>query len=131
MSRSCDRRNILVVDDDASVCEALTMVLQSFGHRVRSVSSGTQALGIFEPAKFDVIITDFFMPFMTGDKLADAIKRLSPSQPVVMLTAYPEKLRAQAQPITSVDCFLGKPFEFDELSAAVTRFPISSDPLCC
>src|SRR6266699_7086204 len=85
------KRHILVVDDDALVCETVTMILQIDGHLVDSASSGAQALALFQPGKFDLIITDFFMPAMTGEKLAAAITTRSPSQPVVMLTASPDK----------------------------------------
>jgi len=123
---SC-KRHILVVDDDAFVCEAVTMILQIDGHLVDSASSGAQALALFQPGKFDVIITDFFMPTMTGEKLAAAIKTRSPSQPVVMLTAYPEKL-SRENPQT-VDLLIGKPFEINALRDAVTRCVPSQSPL--
>src|SRR6266702_7221870 len=113
------KRHILVVDDDAIVCETVSMVLQIDGHVVDSASSGAQALALFQPGKFDLVITDFFMPAMTGEKLAAAIKTRSPSQPVVMLTAYPEKL-SRENPQT-VDLLIGKPFEINALRDAVTR----------
>jgi len=113
------KRHILVVDDDALVCETVTMILQIDGHLVDSASSGAQALALFQPGKFDLIITDFFMPAMTGEKLAAAIKTRSPSQPVVMLTAYPEKLSRENP--QDVDLLIGKPFEINALRDAVTR----------
>jgi len=96
------------------------MILQLDGHRVDSASSGAQALDLFEPGKFDVIITDFFMPVMTGDKLAEAIKTRAPAQRVMMLTAYPEKLQGE-RPLTVIDILLGKPFEINALRDAVTQ----------
>ena len=121
------KRHILVVDDDALVCETVTMILQIDGHLVDSASSGAQALALFQPGKFDLIITDFFMPTMTGEKLAAAIKTRSPSQPVVMLTAYPEKL-SRENPQT-VDLLIGKPFEINALRDAVTLCVPSQSPL--
>ena len=124
------KRHILVVDDDAIVCETVTMILQIDGHIVDCASSGAQALDLFQPGKFDLIITDFFMPSMTGEKLASAIKSRSPSQAIAMLTAYPEKL--SREPLTFVDLLIGKPFEINDLRDAVSRCalgPISeSDP---
>ena len=108
------KRHILVVDDEPLICDTVKMILQLDGHRVDSASSGAQALDLFEPNKFDVIITDFFMPVMTGDKLAEAIKTRAPAQRVMMLTAYPEKLRRE-RVLTDVDLMLGKPFEMDAL----------------
>jgi len=114
------KRHILVVDDEPLVCETVTMILQFDGHQVDSASSGEQALAIFQPGKFDLVITDFFMPAMNGEKLAATIKMRCPGQPVIMLTAYPEKLNQQ-QPLSVVDLFLGKPFEIDTLRDAITQ----------
>jgi len=113
------KRHILVVDDDAIVCETVTMILQIDGHIVDCASSGAQALDLFQPGKFDLIITDFFMPSMTGEKLASAIKSRSPAQAIAMLTAYPEKL--SRDPMSFVDLLIGKPFEINVLRDAVTR----------
>jgi len=119
-ARIADKRHILVVDDEPLICDTVTMILQLDGHRVDSASSGAQALDLFEPGKFDVIITDFFMPVMTGDKLAEAIKTRAPAQRVMMLTAYPEKLQGE-RPLTVIDILLGKPFEINALRDAVTQ----------
>ena|SRR6266581_2795815 len=114
------KRHILVVDDEPLVCETVTMLLRLDGHFVDTASSGAQALALFQPGKFDLVITDFFMPAMTGDKLAEAIKTRCPGQPVVMLTAYPEKIQRD-RPLPLVDLLIGKPFEMDTLRDAITR----------
>jgi CheY-like chemotaxis protein len=117
------KRHILVVDDDALVCETVTMILQMDGHHVDSAHSGAEALAAFEPGKFDLVFTDYFMPMMTGGELAAAIKTRSASQPIVMLTAYPEKLQSRDQRLTAIDLFIGKPFEISSLRSAITSFP--------
>jgi CheY-like chemotaxis protein len=116
------KRQILVVDDEPLVCETVMMLLESEGHLVTRANSGQQALSLFQPGRFDLIFTDFFMPSMTGEQLAVAIKSQCPAQPVVMLTAYPEKLQSRERPPSAVDLFLGKPFELENLRAAITRF---------
>ena len=120
-THALSKRHILVVDDDPLVCETVTMLLQFDGHRVATASSGLQALAAFEPSRFDLVITDFFMPVMKGDELADAIKKRSPSQPVLMLTAYPEKVQTREHPMTSVDYLMGKPFELETLRAVIIK----------
>src|SRR4249920_1030822 len=87
---SAHKRHILVVDDDTLVCETVKMLLWSEGHRVHTAASAAEALAVFEPGKFDLVFTDYFMPTMTGEKLAAEIKIRSPGQPVVMLTGHPE-----------------------------------------
>ena len=116
------KRHILVVDDDAMVCETVTMLLRSDGHRVATAASGAEALAVFEPGKFDLVFTDFLMPSMTGEKLAAEIKIRCPGQPVVMLTGYPERLEQEDRPLTAVDFMIGKPFEIESLRHAISRF---------
>ncbi len=125
-ARIAGKKHILVVDDEPLICDTVRMILQLDGHRVDSASSAAQALDLFEPGKFDVVITDFFMPAMTGDKLAEAIKTRAPAQRVMMLTAYPEKLRRE-RALTVIDLLLGKPFEINALRDAITNC-LSSQP---
>jgi CheY-like chemotaxis protein len=88
---------------------------------VESAISGHQALAIFQPGKYDLVIVDFFMPAMTGDRLAAQIKILDPRQPVVMATAYLERLKTTAQHSTSIDLLIGKPFEMQSLREAISQ----------
>jgi CheY-like chemotaxis protein len=123
------QRQIMVVDDEPLVCETIMMLLESEGHHVTRATSAQQALSLFQPGKFDLIFTDFFMPWMTGEQLAYAIKAKCPAQAVVMLTAYSEKLQSWPRPASAVDLFIGKPFELDSLRAAITRLsPVQDHP---
>jgi CheY-like chemotaxis protein len=111
-------KKILVVDDEAFVCEAVKMMLNFDGHLVETASSPKQALEVFEVGKFDLVITDFSMPAMKGDALARAIKERDPRQPVVMITAYAEVLPSS---LTGVDHIIGKPFLLENLREAIAR----------
>ncbi len=121
-ARACKQRHILVVDDEPLVRQTVQMLLKGEGHLVDEADSGDEALAVFEPGKFDLVFTDYFMPVMKGDELAAAIKKRSPSQPVVMLTAYPEKLQSSDCPLGGIDSFICKPFELETLRAVITRF---------
>jgi CheY-like chemotaxis protein len=120
--RAGQQRHILVVDDEPLVRQTVQLLLKSEGHLVDEANSGTEALAVFEPGKFDLIFTDYFMPVMKGDELAAAIKKRSPKQPVVMLTAYPEKLQTSDCPLGGIDSFICKPFELETLRAAIRRY---------
>ena len=120
--RTCQQRHILVVDDEPLVRQTVQMLLQDDGYVVDEAESGPQALAMFEPGKFDMIFTDFFMPEMKGDQLAAAIKKRSPKQAVVMLTAFPEKFQSSACPLGGIDSFICKPFELETLRSAIARF---------
>jgi len=112
---------ILVVDDEPMVCEAIRMLLSFDGHEVVPASSGGEALALFEQGGFDVVITDYHMPKMKGDELAVALKARRPGQPVVMITAYAEMLKASAGALAGVDQLLSKPFQLVELREAIRK----------
>ena len=114
-------RRILVVDDEPLVCDAVKMMLEFDGHKVEVARSAKEALGKFERGKFDVIITDFEMPYMKGDELAAQIKAQDPNQPVVMITAYAEMLQASKKPLTGIDFMISKPFLLENLRQALIK----------
>jgi DNA-binding NtrC family response regulator len=114
-------RKILVVDDEPMVCEALKMMLQFEGHEVKLANNAQSALALFEQEKFDVVITDYSMRPTRGDELAAAIKLRAPGQPVILITAYGEMLRASAEPMSGVDGILNKPFLVEDLRNAIAK----------
>jgi CheY-like chemotaxis protein len=116
------QRHILVVDDEPLVRQSVQLLLEDDGYIVEEAESGAAALALFEPGKFDMIFTDYCMPEMKGDQLAAAIKRRSPKQPVVMITAFPEKLTSSDCPLGGIDSFICKPFEAETLRAAIARY---------
>ena len=113
---SIPSKRILAVDDEPFVCESLKMMLMYDGHQVETASSGHEALEKFDPARFDLVVTDYAMPGMKGDQLAKAIKQRSPQMPVILLTAFP--------PETQPACFnlvITKPFAFEDLRSALVK----------
>ena len=120
--RICQQRHILVVDDEPLVRYTVHMLLEDDGYIVDEAGSGDEALALFEPGKFDMVFTDYCMPGMKGDQLAAAIKKRSPKQAVVMITAFPEKLTCSDCPLGGIDSFICKPFELETLRSAIARF---------
>ncbi len=110
-------KRILIADDEFGVREAIKLLLSIDEHTVTEAETGVAALDLFKKGTYDLVITDFEMPRMTGDELAIQIKKISPRQPVIMMTAYSEKLRGSGNP---VDAVLHKPFQFDELRQTMT-----------
>lgn len=105
---------ILVVDDEAMVCESIRMLLAYDGHYVETAASGEEALVRFGSGQFDLIFTDFCMPGMKGDEFAAAIKHRSPGKPVILLTAFPP-----AYKVPAIDMVITKPFYLSTLRDAV------------
>lgn len=86
MSAASDR--ILVVDDEVNMLALFKRVLQKEGYGVVTASSGEQALRCLESEWFDVVISDLKMPGLDGLELLKRAKAISPSLPVILLTAY-------------------------------------------
>jgi len=111
------RPTVLVVDDEPLVCNALKFLLDRFGFDTVMAQSGAEALDFFKQKEFDLVITDFAMPRMSGVDLAIAIKARSPNQPILMLTAYAE--RFWSEPVAAVDKILAKPISIPKLQEAI------------
>ena len=79
---------ILVVDDEQSMTQFLSIVLRKEGFLVTAVNNGKDALERVKAEPYDVVITDIKMPGMDGIQLLHQIKKHDPSLPVVIMTAY-------------------------------------------
>jgi CheY-like chemotaxis protein len=117
---------ILVVDDDPLVCDSMRRMLAVDGHQVALAGSANEALTLCDKEAFDLIIIDYLMPVMKGDKLALAIKERFPHKPIIMITADAEKLESLKENPAGVDLVIGKPFRLDDLRQAVSRVLVKS-----
>ena len=115
------KRRILVVDDEPLVCDAVEMMLAFDGHTVETATSGAEALACLDQAPFDLVITDYAMPQMKGDELAQRIKQLNPALPVVMITAHAEVLESTGTPLTGIAMVISKPFMLETLREAIRQ----------
>ena len=79
--------NILVCDDERSICEMLEIWLRKEGHRVETVTSGDSAKKKIESALFDVVISDIRMPHTSGIDVLKYAHTVSPETLVVLITA--------------------------------------------
>jgi len=79
--------NILVCDDERSICEMLEIWLRKEGHRVETVTSGDSAKKKIESALFDVVISDIRMPHTSGIEVLKYAHTVSPETLVILITA--------------------------------------------
>jgi CheY-like chemotaxis protein len=107
---------ILVVDDDAVTRESIRLLLNIDRHVVHEAADAPEALALLSQHRVDLVILDYFMPGIPGDQLALSIRTLFPDLPILMISAYLEKLGEQERP---VDAVLAKPFGLAELRQAI------------
>jgi two-component system response regulator PilR (NtrC family) len=79
---------ILIVDDEKSMCQYLSIMLKKEGYKVKTASSGTKAVAEVKESNYDVVITDIRMEGMDGIEVLTAVKEVDPSIPVIIMTAY-------------------------------------------
>lgn len=110
--------NVLVVDDDPLVGRVTGEYLRVAGHRVTPAASGAEAIKLFRPEDFDLVVTDHGMPHMTGLQLAAVIKEVSRETPVLLLTGG-DSTEDQVPGSVQVDAMLSKPLTMDRLRQAL------------
>lgn len=115
------QHRVLVVDDEPSICKALSVVLERLGFRVSTAQDGYGALTKFRRDVHDLVIADLKMPGMSGIDLLREIKRISPRTPVVLLTAYGTVEGAVEAMKEGAFDFLQKPFTPEVLKEVVSR----------
>jgi DNA-binding NtrC family response regulator len=121
--------NILVVDDEDMVCQALRMMLKYDGHAVSTAAGGTEAWERLQREDFDLVIVDFAMPVMFGDVLVHNIRARNPTQPIIMITAHAELLHAAPSPFPQGCPVLSKPFRLETLRETIWQvIPVPGGP---
>src|ERR1035437_9474744 len=117
---------IYVIDDDDAVRQSLEFLLRTAGHTVRGFESAKAFLEILPQLRSGCIITDVRMPDITGIDLLRRVKELGIDIPVIMITGHGDiSLAVEAMKLGAVD-FLEKPFDDDQLLAAL-RSTLSRD----
>ena len=109
--------HILVIDDEKDVGDVIGGMLTSLGYRVTIVDSGKKAIALYKKKKrFDTVILDMNMPVIGGKETFFKLKELDPEVRVVISTGYTDRT-AETSPLRdSVDGFLQKPYQMEELS---------------
>ncbi len=116
-----DPAAIAVVDDDASVREAMGNLLGALGYSVVTFESAAAFLGSRDLAQTDCLIADVHMPRMSGIELLEQLSCAGLRIPTIFMTGYPQDaLRAKALSRGAVD-YLSKPVRHDQLIGSLRR----------
>ncbi|MCM3881267.1 MAG: sigma-54 dependent transcriptional regulator [Vicinamibacterales bacterium] len=110
---------LLVVDDERSMRELLSIVLRREGYDVTLAENGRAAIDRLERARFDLLISDIKMPDMSGVDVLRAAKRIDQDILCVMITAFASADTAIEAMRLGAHDYLSKPFDVDELKIKV------------
>ena len=113
--------NLLIVDDELSMRQFLTHLLQREGHSIRVAENGKAAMAQLRQQSVDVIISDVKMPDMGGIELLRAARELNPEIEVIMMTAFANEQTAHEAFLLGAFDFVHKPFDNELLKEKVAR----------
>ena len=113
---------VLIVDDARDILFLLTHSVKQLGpdYKVTAATDGFEALEQIRQQKFDLVITDYMMPGMTGLQLAQEVRQLSPDTQVILMSAFDKGLRDKVEDM-NLGGYVGKPFSVPEILKVVRR----------
>lgn len=113
--------SILIVDDEQSYRQLLSLVFEGDGHVIRTASNGREAIDLVKKEPADVIISDVKMPDMDGIELLRQARELFPDLGVILMTAFASVETAREAFKLGADDFVTKPFDVEELKLIVKK----------
>jgi CheY-like chemotaxis protein len=110
---------ILCIDDDSETLSLRRQVLETNGFSVMTALSGADGLRLLSGSRtIDLVLLDYVMPEMAGDRVAEQLKRLFPSVPIVLVSGFPDLPETL---LRNVDGYVRKGQDPDVLIGAITR----------
>ncbi len=111
----------LVIDDDVLVLETFASILEHEGYRVECAVSAEAAWEKLQQTRFDIVLSDFYMPGTNGMDLLHKVRAHYPDLPVVMITAYGNTSMAREALASGASDFVTKPCSPGELPIVMQR----------
>jgi two-component system KDP operon response regulator KdpE len=118
VTRSHAQHGILAVDDEPHVLEALATILEARGYRVRTASTGAEALRAITTERPDLVLLDLAMPDIDGVDVCRRVRTFS-RVPILVLSALADEPRKVKALDAGADDYVTKPFGVEELLARV------------
>jgi DNA-binding response OmpR family regulator len=114
-------RKVLIVDDEPFIRNLIRDTLKPRGFETGFAENGVEALEELDRRPYDLVISDVVMPKMEGFELLKRIKKLQPNLPVIILTGFSREHDISDFLLYGADEYLTKPFQVNELLAAVEK----------
>jgi signal transduction histidine kinase/ActR/RegA family two-component response regulator len=118
-----NNEEILFVDDETIILNSYEKMLSKFGYKVTLSSNGVEALKVFRSNKdrFDLVITDFTMPNMTGMELARKLLRIRPDLPIILCTGFNALITPEKAKRSGIREFIMKPVKMQKMAKIIRR----------
>jgi len=114
---------ILLADDEGSLLDPMKKIIERLGYRVTATTSSLEALDLFraQPEQFDLVITDYCMPKMTGINLAREIHEIRPDTRIVLCTGFSDEIDEKKVEGAGIREYILKPLDTRTIARIIRR----------
>ena len=123
------RVSVLIVDDEPSIRDSLSRILEQRGYIARAVRGGEEALDVVPAFKPDVVILDLIMPGMDGYEVCRRLRLSAPGVKIVYFTAKVEVNDFNDSSIRP-DALIEKPASSDKIFSCIQKLMLSDSKSC-
>lgn len=116
--------DIVLIDDEPIIHQALSPFLNRSGHQIHSAKDGNEGLALASECKPDLIISDIRMPGLDGLELLERLRMRTPTTPVVLITGHGDVKTAISALDKGAFAYLRKPIKLEELVAVIERIEV-------
>ena len=113
--------DIVLIDDEPIIHQALGSFLCRSGHQIHSAADGSEGIALASECKPDLIISDIRMPGIDGLELLEKLKMRTPTTPVVLITGHGDVTTAISALDKGAFAYMRKPVKLEELVAVIER----------
>ncbi len=111
-------KKIVVVEDDESIRKTFSLLLKK-NYRVYAAKDSEEALRQFKNLKFDLIIADYKLPYLSGLELIGRFREMGYRGEAILITAHPDLIKLEDLTQHSVGHFFAKPLDFHVLTRSI------------
>lgn len=111
----------LVVDDDLSLLEDLSIILKIFFKKVYIASDGEKALELFTSHKIDILFADYVMPKLNGYELSKKIREIDHQVPIVILSSHSDSEKLLNLIDMNLTAYIIKPYDFKDITNSLKK----------
>ncbi len=115
------RTHVLVIDDEAALCEVLAELFSTAGYEVDCCAGGREGIDRYQASHYDLVCTDLRTEDLSGWEVIRAVKEAGRQTPVLLLTGFREQLKQDQIEESGVDAVLGKPFTLQQVLDTAQR----------
>ncbi len=116
------KKRVLIAEDEDLITSTIVALLNTMGLEYIAVDNGEDAIKEFKSKKFDLIITDIFMPKLDGFQFIEFIRNVNKKIPIIVISGYIDNETIRKIKNIGADEYIEKPFSIKEVKEVIKNF---------